>query len=452
MSLESPLLALLITFVQAYYLWILAGLGAVGLIYVFKRWHTEIAFMWTRILYAFPFIGIRAQLSRDPGRFSNEWFSAERRLCNDFRYFHRAYQRDEKHFAKCHSYLDKTEELGRKELPWWGWVILGLLVIAEAALFGMILAHWIDPNVSADQQTISALGIAFVLSSILVFMTHDAGHEMYKNRLARKVKTWYHNHDARDNAPSQSSENEQGKPQPRAPALKPKSVNLENETADDNEPHYIQVVSRVDFNGEVKPTWWVTGITLFLILFIGIGSFYVRTQAVEQIMTEGQPGTGTPPATQSSGAFGTQPPQQPAPDSAPPPASENAQQDLWSNAEYRGSLATYLVLAMVFVALQVVGIIVGYKYGFVGQESSDARRYMGTFNTASQYLEHWRSKQEKVKNIAQKHLSKLQHSMPEKARDKNVTPEELGELKQPAERTFRRFLASTAEAEAGYEV
>lgn len=450
MSLESPLIVVLMDFIRAYNVWILSGLGTLCLIYALKHWHTEISFFWTRFKYAFPFIGIRAQLSRDPGRFSHGWFTAENRLCNDFRYFHRAFHRNEKHFAKCHSYLDKTEELGRKELPILGWFILCLLVVAEAALFGMILAHWIDPNVTADQQTISALGIAFVLSSVLVFMTHETGHEMYKNRLTRKVKTWYHNYDFRTEDAAHSSDGE-AKPSRRAPDLKPKSVNLENETADDNEPRYVQVVSRVDFNGEVKPSWWVTGITLFLILFIGIGSFYVRTQAVEQIMANDAGGMAESSFDQGGVSFGESAPFD-EPDQAANPVEERNQQTLWGNPEYRGSVATYLVLAMVFVALQVVGIIVGYKYGFVGQESADARKYMGKFNTASQYLEHWQSKQEKVKNVAQKHLSKLQHEMPEKARDKNITPEELSELKNPAERTFRRFVAISAEGEAGHEV
>lgn len=440
----------ILTFLLAERTIIVTVLALVVAVWAVVKWKTEISFFLLRVQYAFPLIGVRAQLARQSAAntYHEGWFSAERRLCEDFRYYVKAYHRDWGHFQKCHSYLDKTEELGRKQLSLIGWAILMVLLAIEAAGFGLVLSRWLIPDISSGEEQWMAYLLAFVLSSIMVYLTHATGHEIYKNGLVKKIKTWRFQYE---------EDKHQGNP---APPLIPQSYNLQNETEDDHMPRYAQILNRIDCNASVSPAWWITRFTAALILLIALGAAYVRIQAIEQSMHQQQTNSVLSQATSQMpddspyGDGGGQSDSQPADtgssnntgDSGNSPgdtATGSTGTTLWGTVQFRGSVATYIILSVVFIALQAVGVLVGYKYGFVGQESADARRYMGRFNTATQYKEHWRRKQERVRLIAQKHLGRLQHDMLEYAREGNdLSSQEHERLTNASDRTFNRFIAS----------
>ena len=418
----------LLNFLITHRLWVLVLTLAVVAIAAIAKWRLEFLFLVKRIWYRLPLIGRTSRLAKDStaNAFSDGWYSAERSLCDDFRYFVDAFKRDKDHFNKCHSYLDKTEELGRNKLSFIGWAILLALVVFEAIGFGFVLSKWMMPDMSEQMQTQVAIPIAFVLSAILVFLTHSTGHEIYKNYLAKKVRTWYEQYEGDNRRP-----------------LTPESFNLENDGGDDEHPRYSQLLNRVDFNATVSRTWWTTGITVFLILLIAVGTFYVRAQAIEESMQYSASqdiGMDFGGALDEEGGFGgVGAANEPVNEISTEPANE--QVSPWDSPAFRGSIGTYIVLSIVFIALQVVGVLVGYKYGFVGQESADARKYMGKFNTASEYMKHWEQKRTKAKLISQKHLGKLQQKMLRQAKKNNAGLEDINRLKESARRTFHIYVA-----------
>src|SRR5690606_1725818 len=109
-------------------------------------------------------------------------------------------------------------------------------------------------------------------------------------------------------------------------------------------------------------------------------------------------------------------------------------------ADLKAGWATFLVLAVIFIFLQVLSIIMGYRTGFAAREAAVARATMGRFKARQHFLDFHERKRTAVLISAQAALEHLQTKLLKRAEAKGVAPEQLQRLQQAGERTFQVWL------------
>lgn len=162
--------------------WSVVSIMVAGLV-TMLMWQ-KMKWWWHNTWYSFPLIGRIASLSGDlnPAQ-ETGWFKGERALCRDYKQFIRI--QDEHDFNEKISYITKSGDTGRKDTPKWIWLLTIALVFVEAMGFSYVLAGFTIPGASENTQQYGTLGIAFMLSVILIAFTHFSGHELY---VASKIK------------------------------------------------------------------------------------------------------------------------------------------------------------------------------------------------------------------------------------------------------------------------
>ncbi|MCM5704259.1 hypothetical protein [Larsenimonas salina] len=405
-------------------------LGAIALlilttVVIYKFWN-QVSFFWLRIWSAMPVVGKIARASKDCDSFDRQsgWFSSEQYLCNQFNpHLEKLVRGDPDFFIQCKRYLDKVQETGRRHLPFFGWVLIVAMVFVEAMGFSYVLAGWTIPGASEALQQQGAIGIAFLISTLLVYLTHKTGHEIHKNRLIGKAHAWSNN---------------------RTEKLIPNNnVNLDdlgpqhNNKIDDDAPNYEQLINRLDTNGKVSKGWGITAVTALFIVAIAIGATYVRGQALDEMLS----------SQQISSSAGGGDYVDPYSDSALPDELSQIQQDADQTTQQsivdhqrKGGWGTFIVLACIFVFLQIMGIMLGFFTGFAGKESSRARKNIGNFQNSDEFRAYHERKRNQVIHISQNHLSTLQKKMLNRARRESVDGETVKLLQRAGERTFQTFV------------
>lgn len=374
----SPLLAWsLVSFMLA--------LLAVSLLWQRIRW------WWHNTWYSFPLLGGIASLSRDTNRDSSDkaWFKAEKALCRDYKKFIRI--QDEHDFNEKISYLTKAGDNGRSDTPNLIWLLTVALVFVEAMGFSYVLAGYTLPGASENLQQMGAYGIAFLISVILVAFTHFAGHELYRSG---KIK------EARQDWVESGRE---GKTRSENIALaRPQSV-------DDAQPGYVQLMNRVG----TRPSYAISVGTAVFVVIVAIGATYVRGQVLEKQLhqqTTGQSGSASVELSMKAGADGLDMSakeskiQLPAADMAENQRAIDKARDDDANIDRHGGWGTFIVLAFIFVFLQILGVLFGYRWGFAGRESRAAFLAIGAgrYTSYADVREHY-------KEIADTAQSKLEH-------------------------------------------
>jgi hypothetical protein len=189
--------------------------------------NVRVRFWWMNFWYSLPVIGKLARLSRDNTRTSRDqsWTNGERTLCHDYKQF--LHLTTESEFRKRLVYLSKAHDLGRTPLPGWLILLLATLVIAEGLGFSYLLGSWMAMEGSENTRQLLMVAIVFVLCVILLFITHSAGHQLYRTSLVNRCnKEW------RDD----------GQPG----NFKSGSMMLnDDQSKDDQHSEYTQVVNRV---------------------------------------------------------------------------------------------------------------------------------------------------------------------------------------------------------------
>jgi len=156
---------------------------------IYFAFRYQISFWWLNFWYSLPFFGKLAQLSKDTTRSSNPgWLCGEETLCGDYRTHITTTSKAE--FYKRLIYMRKAQDRGRKPLPGWMVVILAILLLAEGLGFSYLLGTWMAREGSANVHTL-LLTMVFVICTILLFLTHAAGHQLYRSGLIRRSdKEW----------------------------------------------------------------------------------------------------------------------------------------------------------------------------------------------------------------------------------------------------------------------
>lgn len=359
---------------------------------VIKKFWDEISFWWLNTWYSFPLIGKEVRLAKDYESKSKvgkaEWLSAESTLCADFLSHYEKVDKDQELYGKSQDYLTKATENGRNNLHFLGWVLIVALVFVEAMGFSYVLSGFTIPGASEDLQQQGALGIAFIISVLLVGLTHFTGHEIHANSLIKKVRVWWKNDKTTTLTPDTS-------------------INLEKTYQDNNAPAYQKLFNRIPSNAQAQPRYVITTLTVIAIIVIAVLATYVRGQVLERMHIDevslGQASSSGPvdPFAIAAPAILVQEQSE---------ALGKAGDDAWDR-ERKGGWGTFIFLACLFVFLQAFGILIGYKTGFAGKHSKDARSIIGNFKSEKEYKNFYSRARQQVARIAQQRLTNLQKRM-----------------------------------------
>ena len=270
------------------------------------------------------------------------------------------------------------------------WIGTIILVLLEAYIFSLVLVPFMDNRVSSNQAIFAAWGLAIMIAVILVTVTHMMGWEIHRNALLKKARTWYENA-RRDHS---------------AKALKPSGrIDLDRTYEDNDEPEYIQIVNRVPHNASVKGGWVLTVVAVTLITIFAVGAYWIRSLTINELET-GQ--VNNSPFTQQGGldSGGTMSlfdlPQEAQNDGQA--ADERQQRD--PLRAYQAYKTTFAILSVIFVGIQIVGVMVGF-FALRRQAIKDAAKFIGRFNSAEEFAAYYEQKRERIAADAQAALDAL---------------------------------------------
>lgn len=374
--------------------WSLVSVMIAGLL-VMLMWE-RMKWWWHNTWYSFPLIGKISVLSKDVNE-ANEpgWFKGERTLCRDYKKFIRI--QDEYDFNEKITYLTKAGDLGRKETPSWIWLLTIAMVFVEAMGFAYVLAGFTVPGASENTQQYGALGIAFLISVILVAFTHLSGHELFKSsQIANARREWVDNK--------------------KAHPLGTGAVALAKaQSIDDAQPAYAHLANRVG----THPSYKITTATIVFVAIVAVFATYVRGTVLEQQLLLEKTGKQAE-ATLSIKATAdgldlslkNDANALPAADVAEQGKAEKKAEAEGTDNQRHGGWGTFVVLAFVFVFLQILGVIFGFRWGFAGRESSAAHRAIGhgRYSTYADVREHY----QEIADTAQAKLESLQQKLMER--------------------------------------
>lgn len=341
-----------------------------------------LAVMWERVKwwamntwYSFPVIGRIARAS-----------VSDNKLCADYKRFIRVRSRHD--YDEKVTYLSKAGDTGRRGTPLFIWLLTIALVFVEAMGFSYVLAGYTIPGASENTQQLGALGIAFIVSVLLVGMTHFAGHELYSNgKIQMARRSW----------------NDKG----RTGDLFSRDMPLEvDQSLDDDQPYYTQLVNRNKHGAQAS--YWITIATVVLVLVVAIGSTYVRGKVLDKQLHDDvsatpalQLGTSTPALSLDALVL-------PADDQAQVNAAHDKVVEDGKHIDEVAGWGTFIVLAFIFVFLQILGVLFGYKWGFAGAKSAEAFKAIGSGRYSS--YEDVRDYYREIADVAQAKLEGLQNS------------------------------------------
>ena len=413
----------------------------------------EVKFWWLNFSYNFPLIGKMSGLAKDIEGFdeNHKWFYSEERLCRDYYNFYEKVDKDSESFDEAKAYLHSAGELGRKPTPTFIWMMIFALVIVEAFGFAYVLAGFTIPGASEATQQKGAVGVAAMLAILLVWLTHLTGQELHKNTLIKKIRRWYKN----DNAGGSNWRD-----------LKPDEqlITIDNTFDDEKSPNYIRLLNRLDANDKVKTTYIKTILTIVFILAVALGSTYIRHQVLKQEIasshesamnifnddaspfgnTEGASdddvnalfGDDTADAKDDlSSLFGEESTQ-----SSSPAKSEASSTSIEDETNQKGGDATFVILGLLFVFIQILGIFFGMHYDFAGRESKEAYECLKGFSTKKAFLSYYERAKTHIARVAQRQLQKLQHKMNINNDNMGTDAETTAILRNNKDRTFKQYL------------
>ncbi|WP_175980408.1 hypothetical protein [Caballeronia zhejiangensis] len=334
--------------------------------------------------YTFPVLGKTARLARHGIHGQGGWTDSERTLCGDYNKFISYLSKEE--FNKRNAYLSKADDSGRSPTPVWLLALLTVLVIAEGLGFSYLLGSWMARDGSANTHTLLMVAIVLVLCVIMVFLTHVAGHQLYRSNLVvRSRKQW-----------------KQDKTQERFSSRKVKLD--DDQSLDDGEPDYTQVVNRIGTNH----SYFMVGVTIAVIVIIAVTSTWMRWSNLNAEQT--REAMGMSQSVDAGNPFATANAVPAELMSSQKAADDRARAEESSSTRSEGA-AAFITLAVIFVVTQIVGIFGGFAWGFGGRESRAAWKTTKGFTTFEDYNNYFAP----LRAITQSQLENLQKRMAENA-------------------------------------
>lgn len=331
------------------------------------------------------------KLAKDPTKSpKNQWGTSENDLCSAYA-AHIKKPLNEDEFRDRIDYLAAAYDLGRKPLSLNIKALIIFLSFLEALGFAFMLSSGQFGESSSNAQTGLAIALAAILGIVFPIFMHRAGHSLHRTKVLRDALKSF-------KAAGGTSFDE-----PLIP--------LEMNETDRNpklKPHYVRCASRVKDSATDEGSFFWPAFVVVLMLAIAIGTAYLRIHTFENIQNKEtiiQPQSASNP-------FGT-PGGISLPEEITKPqaeATQKARQEI-SDTEVKTYIAGAIILAIIYIATQGVGLLMGYIYGFAGKDSEAA--YEETMGSST--FKDYRDKLRPRIMLAEARLAELQRCLAEKS-------------------------------------
>ena len=106
----------------------------------------------------------------------------------------------------------------------------------------------------------------------------------------------------------------------------------------------------------------------------------------------------------------------------------------------KGGWATFIILGLMFVFIQILGIFFGMHWDFAGRESKEAYECLKGFSTKKAFLSYYEKAKTHIARVAQQQLQKLQHKMNIINDNSGTDAETTAILRNNKDRTFKQYL------------
>jgi len=383
---------------------------------------------WMLLRCRFPWAGLTSRLARKhPLRLhmmpdETLWPTVEVRICSQFRKIcESSGLLTPESYSNARSYLRKAGEAGRKELGALSTFGILALIAVEALILALVVSGYTVPGSSEAIQTGGAFIIGTLLAAVLMFLTHQAGKEWHLRRLVSSAREKWESDDRRF---------------PLCPEDK-RDIEIDEDGYDDEHPAYHQMTRRIRGNRHFTagfPGWLAA--CLAFIVFLAYEGYSIRQHTYEQQRVEQAQPVETEGLVQDNSG---------APVAAPAPAAPDASAPLAASAaetpEWRAHSDTFLLLAVLFCALQLISAWVNFHFGFAGIHSKAAARIVNCFSTLGEYEAWRRQRREGIVYEANEALSQLRSKQDRYAHKRGWPSGDQSERFLPKEkRTFERYL------------
>lgn len=292
---------------------------------------------------------------------------------------------DKELFEKAKNYIHKAGDLERRTLPFALFAILIMLLFVEASGFSYVFSELMINDASEAILQKAMIFGGFVVSIVLMFLTHFSGEELHKMSVLKAV----------DNEMASLDKETLLSDKNTYPKNK---ISLEHTYLDDKAktvviPQFNRMHQKFFDWRNIKTIrrYYIAIFTFILILSIGVGAmfvrFYVFEKDVDYYQTSiVQKNTSFDVKTelyeeQSKGKIGAKKEEANVPSyfSKQAELRDKYQRSSKIEAEKKASYVTYIVMMMVFFGIQAVGLIIGSRYNFVGEQSKKAYKMMKSY-------------------------------------------------------------------------
>lgn len=259
--------------------------------------------------------------------------------------------------------------------------------------FAYVLAGWMNMDASTNDRHLLAAATALLLAVASAFLAEVAGHTLHHNSLIARARHWWQGEE----------------PSKRSRTLKAnKAINLEDSFSDSDKPDYEQLLARLkDVNSNVsrKFVWLI--VCASFVACMAVGAFVVRSATLDSIETEMVNNMRAETTAQHDSSMSS-PFDLPEESQAINNEAEEATIEDKMQAIREASLTTYVMLSLIYIAIQGISIWLASKYHFAGTHSKTAWRLTHEYATAEEMLDAMDQQRTAIASHADDKLRRLQ--------------------------------------------
>ncbi|MGL5201723.1 MAG: hypothetical protein ACRC9G_22585 [Aeromonas veronii] len=365
----------------------------ISAVVVWRHWE-NVSYFLIRVWHSLPLIGTVARLARKPASVDgNGWINHEVTLSNVYYREYKKHLKGTDAYNASLDYLAKAGEAGRSPRPAWVLALVLVLVLVEAMGFAYVLAGWMNMDASTNDRHLLAAATALLLAVASAFLAEVAGHSLHHNSLIARARHWWQGEE----------------PSKRSRTLKAnKAINLEDSFSDSDKPDYEQLLARLkDVNSNVsrKFVWLI--VCASFVACMAVGAFVVRSATLDSIETEMVNNMRAETTAQHDSSMSS-PFDLPEESQAINNEAEEATIEDKMQAIREASLTTYVMLSLIYIAIQGISIWLASKYHFAGTHSKTAWRLTHEYATAEEMLDAMDQQRTAIASHADDKLRRLQ--------------------------------------------
>nr|WP_205759561.1 hypothetical protein [Aeromonas veronii] len=365
----------------------------ISAVVVWRHWE-NVSYFLIRVWHSLPLIGTVARLARKPASVDGDgWINHEVTLSNVYYREYKKHLKGTDAYNASLDYLAKAGEAGRSPRPGWVLALVLVLVLVEAMGFAYVLAGWMNMDASTNDRHLLAAATALLLAVASAFLAEVAGHSLHHNSLIARARHWWQGEE----------------PSKRSRTLKAnKAINLEDSFSDSDKPDYEQLLARLkDVNSNVsrKFVWLI--VCASFVACMAVGAFVVRSATLDSIETEMVNNMRAETTAQHDSSMSS-PFDLPEESQAINNEAEEATIEDKMQAIREASLTTYVMLSLIYIAIQGISIWLASKYHFAGTHSKTAWRLTHEYATAEEMLDAMDQQRTAIASHADDKLRRLQ--------------------------------------------